>query len=79
MGILSNGARNDADTTLSLVDEQINGDLDIMKCAAYSGLGTTYAGSARENVMELLLLVIEQERSGPATILEECLAGLVLG
>ncbi|KAL7530984.1 hypothetical protein ACHAXR_003786, partial [Thalassiosira sp. AJA248-18] len=55
VGILSSGVRNDADPTLALLDEHINGDSHIMKCAACTGLGIAYAGSAREDVMELLL------------------------
>ena len=79
VGVLSSGVRNDADPTLALLDEHINGDSHIMKCAACTGLGIAYAGSAREDVMELLLPIIEQESSGPTTMLEVSLAGLALG
>mmetsp|Transcript_28465 Transcript_28465/g.51437 ORF Transcript_28465/g.51437 Transcript_28465/m.51437 type:complete len:922 (-) Transcript_28465:95-2860(-) len=79
VGILSSGVRNDADPTLALLDEHINGDSHIMKCAACTGLGIAYAGSAREDVMELLLPIIEQENSAPTTMLEVSLAGLALG
>ncbi|KAL3762002.1 hypothetical protein ACHAW5_008226 [Stephanodiscus triporus] len=79
VGILSSGVRNDADPTVALLDEHINGDSHIMKCAACTGLGIAYAGSAREDVMELLLPIVEQESAGPATMLEVSLAGLALG
>jgi 26S proteasome regulatory subunit N1 len=79
VGILSSGVRNDADPTVALLDEHINGDSHIMKCAACTGLGIAYAGSAREDVMELLLPVVEQESAGPATMIEVSLAGLALG
>ena len=79
VGVLSSGVRNDADPTLALLDEHINGDSHIMKCAACTGLGIAYAGSAREDVMELLLPIVEQETSAPATMLEVSLAGLALG
>lgn len=79
VGILSSGVRNDADPTLALLDEHINGDSHIMKCAACTGLGIAYAGSAREDVMELLLPIVEQESGSPTTMLEVCLAGLALG
>jgi len=79
VGILSSGVRNDADPTLALLDEHINGDSHIMKCAACTGLGIAYAGSAREDVMELLLPLVEQDNSGPNTMLEVSLAGLALG
>eukprot|EP01082_Thalassiosira_pseudonana_P010588 g9239.t1 g9239 contig36:185375-188500(-) len=79
VGILSSGVRNDADPTIALLDEHINGDSHIMKCAACTGLGIAYAGSAREDVMELILPLVEQENSGPTTMLEVSLAGLALG
>jgi 26S proteasome regulatory subunit N1 len=79
VGILSSGVRNDADPTVALLDEHISGDSHIMKCAACTGLGIAYAGSAREDVMELLLPIVEQESAGPATMLEVSLAGLALG
>lgn len=79
VGMLSSGVRNEADPTLALLEEHINGDSHIMKCAACTGLGIAYAGSAREDVMELLLPIVEQENSGPNTMLEVSLAGLALG
>mmetsp|Transcript_23351 Transcript_23351/g.48899 ORF Transcript_23351/g.48899 Transcript_23351/m.48899 type:complete len:942 (-) Transcript_23351:59-2884(-) len=79
VGILSSGVRNDADPTLALLDEHIRGDSHVMKCASCTGLGIAYAGSAREDVMELLLPLVEQENSGPTTMLEVSLAGLALG
>jgi len=79
VGVLSSGVRNDADPTLALLDEHVSGDSHVMKCAACTGLGIAYAGSAREDVMELLLPVVEQEGAGPTTMLEVSLAGLALG
>lgn len=79
VGMLSSGVRNEADPTLALLDEHINGDSHIMKCAACTGLGIAYAGTAREDVQELLLPIVEQDNSGPNTMLEVSLAGLALG
>jgi len=80
VGILSSGVRNDADPTLALLDEHVNGDSHIMKCAACTGLGIAYAGSAREDVAELLIPIVEQESdTAPTTMLEVSLAGLALG
>ncbi|KAI2504296.1 hypothetical protein MHU86_10134 [Fragilaria crotonensis] len=50
-----------------------------MKCASCTGLGIAYAGSAREDVMELLLPLIESSDGGPTTMMEVSLAGLALG
>lgn len=79
VGILSSGVRNDADPALALLSEHIEGDSHIMKCASCTGLGIAYAGSAREDVMELLLPVIESSDGGPTTMMEVALAGLALG
>ena len=78
VGILSSGVRNDADPALALLTEHIEGDSHIMKCAACTGLGIAYAGSGREEVMELLLPVLESSGTGN-TMLEVSLAGLALG
>jgi 26S proteasome regulatory subunit N1 len=79
VGILSSGVRNDADPALALLSEHVEGDSHIMKCAACTGLGIAYAGSAREDVMELLVPVIEQSEGGPTGFMEVALAGLALG
>jgi len=79
VGILSSGVRNDADPALALLTEHIEGDSHIMKCAACTGLGIAYAGSAREDVMEILVPVVESSGGGPAGMMEVSLAGLALG
>jgi len=80
VGILSSGVRNDADPALAILTEHMEGDSHIMKCAACTGLGIAYAGAAREEVMEMLNLVVEgQENGGPNAMLEASLAGLALG
>ena len=79
VGILSSGVRNDADPALALLSEHIEGDSHIMKCAACTGLGIAYAGSAREDVMELLTPVVESSDGGPTGMMEVSLAGLALG
>jgi len=79
VGILSSGVRNDADPALALLSEHIEGDVHIMKVAACTGLGIAYAGTAREDVMELLVPVVESAGSSPTTMLEVSLAGLALG
>jgi len=79
VGILCSGVRNDADPALALLTEHIEGDNHIMKCAACTGLGIAYGGSAREDVMELLIPVIESSDGGPTKMMEVSLAGLALG
>jgi len=79
VGIVSSGVRNDADPALAILSEHIEGDSHIMKCAACTGLGIAYAGSGREEVIDLLVTVIESEKTGPQAMLEASLAGLALG
>lgn len=79
VGILSSGVRNDADPALALLSDHIEGDSHIMKCAACTGLGIAYAGSAREDVMEILVPLVESSGGGPSGMLEVSLAGLALG
>lgn len=79
VGILSCGVRNDADPALALLSEHVEGDSHIMKIAACTGLGIAYAGTAREDVMELLVPVVESSGGGQSTFLEVALAGLALG
>jgi len=79
VGILSSGVRNDADPALALLTEHVEGDSHVMKCAACTGLGIAYAGTAREEVMEVLTPVVESSGGGPAKMLEVSLAGLALG
>ncbi len=79
VGIVSSGVRNDADPALAILSEHIEGESHTMKCAACTGLGIAYAGSGREEVIDLLVTVIESEGSGPQAMLESSLAGLALG
>jgi len=79
VGILTSGVRNDADPALALLSEHIEGDSHIMKVAACTGLGIAYAGSEREDVMELLTPVVENSEGGLSTFTEVALAGLALG
>lgn len=79
VGILSSGVRNDADPAFALLSEHVEGDVHIMKCAACTGLGIAYAGTAREDVMEMLVPIVEQSGDSAQTMLEVSLAGLALG
>eukprot|EP00559_Dactyliosolen_fragilissimus_P002559 CAMPEP_0184867080 /NCGR_PEP_ID=MMETSP0580-20130426/25032_1 /TAXON_ID=1118495 /ORGANISM="Dactyliosolen fragilissimus" /LENGTH=924 /DNA_ID=CAMNT_0027367127 /DNA_START=176 /DNA_END=2950 /DNA_ORIENTATION=+ len=79
VGILSSGVRNDADPALALLTEHVDGDSHIMKCAACTGLGIAYAGSAREDVVQLILTLVESTEDGNSNMLEVSLAGLALG
>ncbi|KAL7571827.1 hypothetical protein ACA910_002909 [Epithemia clementina (nom. ined.)] len=83
VGILSCGIRNDADPALALLTEHVESGSEsphIIKCAACTGLGIAYAGSAREDVLEVLTPMVESSGSPTSTkMLEVSLAGLALG
>lgn len=82
VGILSCGVHNDADPALALLTEHVESDSNhVIKCAACTGLGIAYAGTAREDVMEVLTPVVESSggTSVHKTMLEVSLAGLALG
>lgn len=83
VGILSCGVRNDADPALALLTEHVESGSEsphIIKCAACTGLGIAYAGTAREDVLEVLTPMVESS-GGPTNtkMLEVSLAGLALG
>ena len=83
VGILSCGVRNDADPALALLAEHVDSGSEsphIMKCAACTGLGIAYAGTAREDVLEVLTPVVESSGDTPSTkMMEVSFAGLALG
>lgn len=79
VGILSSGVRLEADAAYALLKEHIEGDVHLMKCAAATGLGIAYAGSAREDVMDVLVPMVESTEGGSSKMLEVSLAGLALG
>ncbi|VEU44572.1 unnamed protein product [Pseudo-nitzschia multistriata] len=79
VGILTSGVRNDADPALALLSEHVEGESHTMKIASCTGLGIAYAGTGREDVMELLVPIVENTEGGPNTFMEVALAGLALG
>ncbi|KAI7885318.1 26S proteasome regulatory complex, non-ATPase subcomplex, Rpn1 subunit [Lichtheimia hyalospora FSU 10163] len=58
IGILNSGVREEADPALALLTEPIEGDSLSSKQAAIFGLALAYAGSARQEVSELLLPIV---------------------
>lgn len=78
VGVLSSGVRNDADPALALLQEHVEDSSTNhnMKCSAITGLGIAYAGSKREDVLDLLIPIIETEGGN---MLEISLASLAVG
>lgn len=55
IGIVTSGVRNESDPALALLSEYLENERSLNRVAAIFGLGIAYAGSAREDVTELLL------------------------
>ncbi|ORZ16276.1 armadillo-type protein [Absidia repens] len=58
IGILNTGVREESDPAFALLSEAIEGGNPHVRHAAIFGLGLAYAGSAREEVAELLLPIV---------------------
>lgn len=78
-GILSAGVTSDMDVALGLLSEHIEEGKDTqMKTAAVLGLGIAYAGSARSDVLEILVPLIVDDTQPFEVVALTCLAlGLV--
>ncbi|ETI40005.1 hypothetical protein F441_14367 [Phytophthora nicotianae CJ01A1] len=78
VGVVSAGIRNDCDPALALLSEHIDSGNCSIRCASCLGLGIAYAGSAREDVSELLIPVVSHADEN-ADIQEVSYAALALG
>ncbi|CCI41176.1 unnamed protein product [Albugo candida] len=78
VGIVSAGIRNECDPPLALLSEHIDSGNCSIRCASCLGLGIAYAGSAREDVSELLIPVVSHADEN-ADIQEVSYASLALG
>jgi 26S proteasome regulatory subunit N1 len=58
IGLVTSGVRNESDPALALLSEQVNAPKEILRVAAIVGLGIAYAGSCREEVLDLLLPLV---------------------
>ena len=56
-GIVNTGVRNDCDPALALLSDYVDHSSPVMTIGAIFGLGLAYAGSNREDLVELLLPV----------------------
>ena len=77
-GILSSGITSDMDAAQALLSEHIDStDVDL-KISAILGLGIAYAGTAREDILEMLVPKIIDAESSIEVVSTTCLAlGLV--
>ena len=77
MGILNSGIQNEFDPVFALLSEQLENDSrEIVKIGALMGLSFTYAGTCREDILEIVSpLVLASDR----TIELNSVAALCLG
>lgn len=76
IGIVSSGVRIEHDAALALLSEHLESTSKPIKYAAAFGLGLAYAGSNREDLIELLSPLVSDTDAG---ITEVALAALSLG
>jgi len=75
-GIVNSGVRNDCDPVLALLADYINDSNALMRIGAILGLGIAYAGSARDDLMELLNPALEDSTASMEVV---GIAALALG
>jgi len=77
IGIVGGGVRNESDPQIALLPAYLTPDAPaIVRCAACTAFGIAFAGSARADVLEYLLPIVQAEDSG---IQQASLAALALG
>jgi len=76
VGIINSGIKNESDPVFALLSEHIESSNEHTKIGALMGLSFTYAGSAREDLMESILPAIID---GDNSIEVASIAALVLG
>lgn len=75
-GIVNIGTLNECDPALALLQEYVEGTVAVMKLGAIVGLGFAYAGTQREEIIELLTPVVADADS---TMETAAFAALSLG
>lgn len=73
-GMLSSGVTSEMDAALALLSEYIEDDKAEMRTAAVLGLGQAYAGSNREDVLEILVPLIVDDTQSMELVSLTCLA-----
>lgn len=76
VGLVNAGVRNDCDPALALLTDHITNSStsSVMRVGAVLGLGIAYAGSARKDVAELLLPILEESGASIELIAQTALA-----
>jgi len=76
VGIINSGIKNNFDPVFSLLSEHVDSDNEYIKIGALKGLSFAYAGTGREDILELVSPVV---LDGNNSIEVSSVAALVLG
>eukprot|EP00232_Nephroselmis_pyriformis_P011581 CAMPEP_0182890528 /NCGR_PEP_ID=MMETSP0034_2-20130328/22707_1 /TAXON_ID=156128 /ORGANISM="Nephroselmis pyriformis, Strain CCMP717" /LENGTH=887 /DNA_ID=CAMNT_0025024083 /DNA_START=1 /DNA_END=2664 /DNA_ORIENTATION=- len=63
VGIINTGVRNECDPAFALLHDSVNKDSDSVRIGAIMGLGLAYAGCHKEDVQELLVPVVVDDKA----------------
>ncbi|KNC82952.1 26S proteasome non-ATPase regulatory subunit 2 [Sphaeroforma arctica JP610] len=67
-GVVTAGVRNECDPALALLSDYVLHSSNIMRVGSIMGLGIAYAGSSREEVTDLLIPVLSDDKSNMETL-----------
>ena len=76
VGIINSGIKNESDPVFALLSEHVESESEYSKIGALMGLSFTYAGSAREDILETVSPII---LDGDNSVEVSSIAALVLG
>eukprot|EP01103_Thecamoeba_quadrilineata_P019196 TRINITY_DN766_c0_g4_i1.p1 TRINITY_DN766_c0_g4~~TRINITY_DN766_c0_g4_i1.p1 ORF type:complete len:865 (-),score=217.23 TRINITY_DN766_c0_g4_i1:30-2624(-) len=76
IGILNSGVRNECDPTSALLSGHLDSNNANIKKGAIMGLGLAYAGTAREDIYEMLAPIVVDSKTSIEVV---ALAGLAIG
>lgn len=76
VGIINSGIKNESDPVFALLSEHLESTNEYIKIGALMGLSFTYAGSAREDILEIVSPIV---LDGDNSIEVSSIAALVLG
>eukprot|EP00118_Oscarella_pearsei_P002780 m.11543 g.11543 ORF g.11543 m.11543 type:complete len:911 (+) comp23495_c0_seq1:476-3208(+) len=62
-GIVNSGVRNDCDPALAILSDYVTNKKMLLRAGAIMGLGLAYAGSERQDVIDLLIPALTDEKS----------------
>ncbi|XP_049859480.1 26S proteasome non-ATPase regulatory subunit 2-like isoform X2 [Schistocerca gregaria] len=68
LGVVNCGVRNECEPAKALLMDYVLHDSNILRIGSVLGLGLAYAGSNRDDILELLLVALADENSSPEVV-----------